>query len=226
MEVRAGESIGRRGPDGPSQVARGIFVEEGGRHQRALYALAGQLEQESVPRDKLLVALDQVEKEWQGRPGDPDQKRALQRLQEDRSLLSGSRADDLGGVVRELAEANRRRSDRLDNLTLGALSLALVGAGAFMGQILFGYHLAGAWQAACGGTFLTGAVGAAAAMSAKEHPPQLGQLGRLAVYGQVGASYQEVGQLADALGGRKSTSVEVSERGVNVGGVLLPRRKT
>lgn len=226
MEVRTGETIGRRGPDSPAQVARGIFVDEGGRHRRALWALAGQLEQETVPRDKLLVAVDQVEQEWRLRPPDAEQQRALERLAQDRSLLSGSRADDLGGVVRELEEATRRRSDQLDNLTLGALSLALVGAGAFMGQILFGYHLAGPWQAACGATFLTGAIGAALAISSKERPPQLGQLGRLAVYGQVGASYQEVSQLADALGGRKATSVEVTDRGVNVGGVLLPRRKT
>lgn len=223
------DPISRPGHDSASQITRGMFVTGGYLSQVA--PMAQQLQGGgSVGKGDLLTALEDVQDVWQARPESDERTRALERISADRAFLATAPASDLAGLAGQLEADTRARTARLENAMLVGLGVALVAACTYMSPILTGVAIPGTIQALCGGSFLVGAFGAAALNSVKERPPQLAQLGRLYVYAdaarQSQAAASEVTRLADALSAPNAHSVSVSEKGVVVGGVLLPRRRS
>ncbi len=224
MQVR-NDPMGTPGHDRPGQVARGLFVEVGKRYLDQVDLVSRELQQgDAVSRQDLLAGLGSVRGVWEGRAPGRERDLALGRLAADEAWMQGCSQSELAGLAGQLKSDCDARVARMEWIMLGSLVVAVGGAAAYLGPALL-HVTASGLQTAGGLTCLAGILGAGTAGSLRDRPPQLGTLGRLYVYADAARPHQEVGRLADSLGGKNPSNVAVTEKGVSVGGVFLPRRQ-
>ncbi|MEW6278493.1 MAG: hypothetical protein AB1758_07730 [Candidatus Eremiobacterota bacterium] len=212
-----------RAPNSGRDIAAGLVLHP--EEQRAeLEVLAqGVRELGEVSRKDLLDGLAHSRADWASQADSPEKSRALKRMDSDAERLSTLQGDGLPQLTDALLVANRERQDRLGlwckvgiGVALGGFFLTMVWPSAPLQVASLGLGLAG--------------VGTAATAAVKRYQtPERDTLGRLAAYGAIAQrnaqAASDVKQLVDALGHKQGTGIRQTEQGIQVGGVVLKKRK-
>lgn len=173
-----------------------------------------------VGRDEMLDGLQHARAGWAAEADSSQKSRALQRMDLDLERLQSLPGQSLTELSSALLTSNRQRQDRLSQFTRLGFGLAVAGS---LGAMATG-HWAGIAVFAAG-------VGTAATAALKRYQtPERDTLSRLATYGAIAqqrsAAEAEVRQLVSGLGARNTHGVLQTDQGVQVGGVLLKRRRS
>jgi hypothetical protein len=172
-----------------------------------------------VGRDELLDGLKHARADWAAQAESTEKSRALKRMDGDVKKLESLQGNSLTDLSSALLTANHARQDKLGLYCKLGIGVALGG--------FFLTMVTGHW--ACLAVGGAGVATAATAAVKRYQTPERDTLSRLATYGAIAQqrtqAANEVKQLVDGLGSKRTHGVRQTDTGVQVGGVILKRRQ-
>lgn len=219
-------NVTRANPDGlgraPSHVrdtAAGLVLHPEEQRVELQHMAAGVVALGPVGRDELLDGLKHARADWAAQADSSEKFRALKRMDADTQRLESLPGNSLTDLSSALLTANHQRQD-----TLGLYCKIGVGVGLASFLVTMG---TGHWLPLAVGV---GSIAGAATAAVKRYQtPERDTLSRLATYGAIAQqrtqAAAEVKQLVQGLGTKNTHGILQTDSGVQVGGVLLKKRR-